>query len=194
MIPVGIRETLRHAIAKLVMRVAEDQVKTVCGSLHLCAGLEAGIEGANHVVASRRSEQHTPYSGCEADEASEGAADESAADTSGTEKSGGTETVGGIGELPRPPRERSTIEEGEGAMGGVNNELRTTMGEMEEGGEDMDEGEEAEVERDVAEAEEGGSEGGGCWNWKPQGYRPRMLIQAAQSSLMPAIASTISSV
>ena len=41
--PVGIRETLSCALAKLVMRAAGDQAKTACGNLQLCAGLEAGI-------------------------------------------------------------------------------------------------------------------------------------------------------
>ena len=41
--PVGIGETLRRAMAKLVMRAAGDQAKTACGNLRLCAGLEAGI-------------------------------------------------------------------------------------------------------------------------------------------------------
>ena len=41
---------LQRALAKLVMREAGDQAKTVCGNLHLCAGLEAGIEGTNHTV------------------------------------------------------------------------------------------------------------------------------------------------
>ena len=42
--PVGIGETLRRALAKLVMRSARDQVKTACGNLQMCAGLEVGIE------------------------------------------------------------------------------------------------------------------------------------------------------
>ena len=48
--PVGIGETLRRALAKLVMRTA----KTVCGNLQLCAGIEAGIEGATHALGQRR--------------------------------------------------------------------------------------------------------------------------------------------
>ena len=48
--PVGIGETLRRALAKLVMRAAEDQAKTACSNLHLCAGLEDGIEGATHAI------------------------------------------------------------------------------------------------------------------------------------------------
>ena len=43
--PVGIGETLRRALAKLVMRAAEEQMKMTCRKLQLCAGLEAGIEG-----------------------------------------------------------------------------------------------------------------------------------------------------
>ena len=39
------------------MRAAKDQAKTVCGNLELCAGLEAGIEGATHPVGQRRLER-----------------------------------------------------------------------------------------------------------------------------------------
>ena len=55
--PVGIGETLRRALAKIVMRAAGDQAKTACGNLQLCAGLEAGIEGATHSVGQRRLER-----------------------------------------------------------------------------------------------------------------------------------------
>ena len=41
--PVGIGETLRRALAKLVRSAAGDQAKTVCVNLQLCARLEAGI-------------------------------------------------------------------------------------------------------------------------------------------------------
>ena len=54
---VGIGETLRRSLAKLVMRAAGDQAKTVCGNLQLCAGLETGIEGATHAVVQRRLER-----------------------------------------------------------------------------------------------------------------------------------------
>ena len=37
------RETLHQDISKLIMRAMGDQAKTVCGSLQLCTGLEAGI-------------------------------------------------------------------------------------------------------------------------------------------------------
>ena len=46
----GIGETLRRALAKLVMKAAGDQAKTAGGNLQLCAGLEAGIEGATHAI------------------------------------------------------------------------------------------------------------------------------------------------
>ena len=55
--PVGIGETLLQALAKLVIRAAGDQVKTVCGNLQLYAGLEAGIEGATHAAGQRRLER-----------------------------------------------------------------------------------------------------------------------------------------
>ena len=55
--PVGIGETLRQALAKLVMRAAGEQEKTACGNLQMCAGLEAGIEEATHAVGQRRVER-----------------------------------------------------------------------------------------------------------------------------------------
>ena len=53
----GIEETLRQALNKLVMRAAGEQAKTAYGNLQLCAGLEAGIEGATHAVGQRRLER-----------------------------------------------------------------------------------------------------------------------------------------
>ena len=53
----GIWETLCWSLAKLVMRAAGDQANTTCGNLQLCAGLEAGIEGATHAVRQRRLER-----------------------------------------------------------------------------------------------------------------------------------------
>ena len=50
----GIGETLRRALAKIVMREAGDWAKTACGNIQLCAGPEAGIEGATHDVGQRR--------------------------------------------------------------------------------------------------------------------------------------------
>ena len=50
----GIGETICWALTKLVMRAAGDQAKTAYGNLQLCAGLEAGIEGAANAVGQRR--------------------------------------------------------------------------------------------------------------------------------------------
>ena len=55
--PVGIGETLRRALSQLVMRAVGDQAKKACGNLQLCAGLEAGIEGATCAVGQRRVER-----------------------------------------------------------------------------------------------------------------------------------------
>ena len=55
--PVGIGETIRRALADLVMRSAGDQANTACGNLQLCRGLEAGIEGETHAVGYRRLER-----------------------------------------------------------------------------------------------------------------------------------------
>ena len=55
--PVGIGETLRQALAKLVMRATGDQAKISCSNFQLYSGLEAGIEGATHAVVQRRQER-----------------------------------------------------------------------------------------------------------------------------------------
>ena len=47
---VGIREVFRCLFDKLVLRAGEAQAKKACGSVNLCAGLEAGIEGSIHAV------------------------------------------------------------------------------------------------------------------------------------------------
>ena len=49
----GIGETFRRALAKLVIRASGEQAKTACGNLQLCAGLKAGIEVATHAVGQR---------------------------------------------------------------------------------------------------------------------------------------------
>ena len=69
--PKGIGETLCRALAKLVMRVEGEQAKTACGNLKLCAGLEAGIEGATHAVGQRRVERVLAQRGEEEGEAEE---------------------------------------------------------------------------------------------------------------------------
>ena len=55
--PVGIGETLRRDLAKLVIRAAGGQAKTACSNLQMCAGLGACIEGATHVVGQRQLER-----------------------------------------------------------------------------------------------------------------------------------------
>ena len=52
--PMGIGETLRRSLAKLVMRSAGEQAKTECGTLQLFAGLDSSIEVATHDVGKRR--------------------------------------------------------------------------------------------------------------------------------------------
>ena len=52
--PIGIGETLLRSLAKIVMRAAGDQAKTVCVNIQLCAGHEAGIKGDTHAVGQRR--------------------------------------------------------------------------------------------------------------------------------------------
>ena len=64
----------------LVKRATGDHAKTACGSLQLCAGLDAGIEGATHAVAQMRPERTAMESGGGVDEGSEGSEDESVAE------------------------------------------------------------------------------------------------------------------
>ena len=143
-------------------------MKMVCESIHLCAGIVSRIEETTHAVVQRRHERHVTEPGGGADAGSEGAEDNIVAATSGTERAGEEVRFGGIGEVSRPPGEWRTVKEGERGEGRASNYIRTVMVEMEVGREEMDEGEEDEVEKDVAEVEEGGL-GGGCWYWKPQG-------------------------
>ena len=51
---VGIGETLRRALTKLVLGLVEDQVKVSCSNLHIFAGLEAVIKGVKHAVRQSR--------------------------------------------------------------------------------------------------------------------------------------------
>ena len=46
----GIGEIWRRLLAKCVLKVAGTEAKEECGSDQLCAGLEAGINGAVHAV------------------------------------------------------------------------------------------------------------------------------------------------
>ena len=100
------------AITKLVMRAAGDQVKTACGSLKLCAGIEAGIEGVTHAVVQRRRERNTQESEGGAGEVSEGGEEERMAAPGGLESAEGAEKVVEIGKVPRPSGERRIVEEG----------------------------------------------------------------------------------
>ena len=65
----GIGETLRRDLSKLIMRTAGYQAKTVCVNLQLCAGLQAGIEGSTHAVGQRRVERLRAQMGEEEGEA-----------------------------------------------------------------------------------------------------------------------------
>uniref|UniRef100_A0A1X7SXG4 Reverse transcriptase domain-containing protein n=1 Tax=Amphimedon queenslandica TaxID=400682 RepID=A0A1X7SXG4_AMPQE len=48
--PIGIGETLRRIICKVVCMVTRDDATSVCGTEQLCAGLKCGIEGAIHTA------------------------------------------------------------------------------------------------------------------------------------------------
>ena len=96
-----------------------------------------------------------PETGGRADAGSEGAAEYGTAETSGTKRAGDTARVGGIGEVPRPPGKRISEEERERGEGGASKNLRTVMEGMDVGGEEMDEGEGAEVKQDNGETEGG---------------------------------------
>ena len=52
--PTGIGETLRRALAKIVMRASGGQAKIACRNIQLCAGLKAVIEGATHTMGQKR--------------------------------------------------------------------------------------------------------------------------------------------
>ena len=54
---VGIGETLRRSLTKLVIRASGDQEKVACGNIQMCAGLKARVEGAYYVVRQRQRER-----------------------------------------------------------------------------------------------------------------------------------------
>ena len=70
--PVGIWETLRRALTKLIMGAARYQAKTACGNLQLRAGLKGGIEGATHAVVQRLHERLIKIRSEEEDGSAEG--------------------------------------------------------------------------------------------------------------------------
>ena len=55
----AIGEVLRRLLAKCLLAVCGADAKAACGSTNLCAGLEAGIEGALHAVGARSAEHET---------------------------------------------------------------------------------------------------------------------------------------
>ena len=57
--PLGIGEVWRRAMAKCVLVSCGEGAKSACGSVQLCAGVEAGIEAAMHAVKSRAEENET---------------------------------------------------------------------------------------------------------------------------------------
>ncbi len=50
--PIGISEIYRHLMAKCVLAMTGQQATTMCDNLNLCASLQAGIEGAVHVMGN----------------------------------------------------------------------------------------------------------------------------------------------
>ena len=48
--PVGVGETWRRMMVKCLLRVVGPEAKATCGTTQLAVGVEAGIEGAIHVM------------------------------------------------------------------------------------------------------------------------------------------------
>ena len=57
--PLGISEVWRRGLAKCILVICGEDAKAACGSTNLCAGLEAGIEGALHAVSARAAMANT---------------------------------------------------------------------------------------------------------------------------------------
>ena len=68
--PLGIGDIWRRGIAKCALKVCGEDAKAACGSTQLCAGLEAGIEGAMHAVkAAAESNDSMEFGEWEVDDA-----------------------------------------------------------------------------------------------------------------------------
>ena len=93
---VGIGETLRQAISKVVIRASGDQLNTACRSLQLCAGIEVGLEGMTHPVVQRQRERNLPVPEGRAEEESEDGSSTAADDA---DRDGGEATTVGVGEV-----------------------------------------------------------------------------------------------
>ena len=48
--PIGIGESLRRLVGKAVVKAIRSDIQTACGSLQVCAGIEAGCEAAIHAI------------------------------------------------------------------------------------------------------------------------------------------------
>ena len=127
-LPIGIGEMLRRSIATLVMRAVGGQSKTACGSLQMCAGLEASIYGATHAKTQRQWERNVLETKGWVDNRT---AKERTAAAGEVESSVGIAAVGGVVEVPEPPGERQTPE---GSEGGLSDDLGTAMEGMDVGG------------------------------------------------------------
>ena len=67
--PLGIGESYQRCIAKGALADSEMYAKAACGSAQLCAGLEAGIEGAIYALRIRANVNNSMQCGTEDDQA-----------------------------------------------------------------------------------------------------------------------------
>ena len=58
----GIGDTTRRVLEKLILRTAGYQVKIACNNLKLCTRLESGIEGATHTMQHSWEEREKEWS------------------------------------------------------------------------------------------------------------------------------------
>ena len=56
--PIGISETMRRIVSKVILRVTKAAIQSAVGSLQLCAGQDAGCEAAIHAERSSRVRTH----------------------------------------------------------------------------------------------------------------------------------------